>query len=601
MADENLKIIIEAIDKASAEFKKIQDEVKKVSTQTEKASDAIVQANRATKKSFTEVSDAAKKVGTGLTAAAATGVGAITFLASKGAEIEKMKVSLKTAFGGDTAAGLKAFDTISDFAKKTPFEMAEVMDGFIKLKNLGLDPSEAALTSYGNTASAMGKSLNQMIEAVADASTGEFERLKEFGIKAKQEGDKVSFTFQGVTTTVGKNSAEIEKYLMDIGNTKFAGGMEEQSKTLLGIWATLKDNVSLSAAAIGESMGPVLKRVANAIIEITDKIKAFVDENPKLAQLAGTILLIGTAFAAIAGPMLLFIGFIPAILSGIAAIHAAISTLSTPMLVVGAAITSLYLTFKNNFGFIKDFLVSIFDSLKNSFYFFVDIIKANLAELRDAFGGDFDVIAGVVKSAMIVIEFVVGSVLLSIKNTFEFIWVAIKIVLSTTLEVIIGAIQVFVKLLQADWTGAWEAVKDTVSDIWQNIKTIVSDAVDGILGFVKKFVEGVQKAIDKAKELLGIGGTAKISNVKISGGGVSGSFKKNATGGFIRAGETSIVNERGVEYFTPQRSGYIIPNDQIGGKSNIVINITGQFLSEDAAVTMADQVIRNLKLHGAIV
>ena len=35
----------------------------------------------------------------------------------------------------------------------------------------------------------MGKSLNQMIEAVADATTGEFERLKEFGIKARTHGE----------------------------------------------------------------------------------------------------------------------------------------------------------------------------------------------------------------------------------------------------------------------------------------------------------------------------------------------------------------------------------------------------------------------------
>ena len=58
----------------------------------------------------------------------------------------------------------------------------------------------------------MAKTLNQMIEAVADAATGEFERLKEFGIKAKSEGDKVSFIFRGVTTTVKKESNAIQNY-----------------------------------------------------------------------------------------------------------------------------------------------------------------------------------------------------------------------------------------------------------------------------------------------------------------------------------------------------------------------------------------------------
>lgn len=32
--------------------------------------------------------------------------------------------------------------------------------------------------------------------------TGEFERLKEFGIKASKENDKVKFSFKGVTSEV---------------------------------------------------------------------------------------------------------------------------------------------------------------------------------------------------------------------------------------------------------------------------------------------------------------------------------------------------------------------------------------------------------------
>jgi phosphotransacetylase len=61
---------------------------------------------------------------------------------------------------------------------KTPFSLSKAFKGFIKLKALGLQPSEAAMLSYGNTASAMGENLNQMVEAVADAATGEFERLR---------------------------------------------------------------------------------------------------------------------------------------------------------------------------------------------------------------------------------------------------------------------------------------------------------------------------------------------------------------------------------------------------------------------------------------
>lgn len=156
-------------------------------------------------------------------------------------EFDVLNSSLTTVTGSSAAAE-REMAWIKQFAKETPFGLAQATEGFVKMQALGLNPTRASLTSFGNTASAMGKDLNQMIEAVADASTGEFERLKEFGIKASKEGDKVSLTFQGVTKTIGNNSAEITGYLESIGNTQFAGAMEERAKTLDGVIAGLGDN-----------------------------------------------------------------------------------------------------------------------------------------------------------------------------------------------------------------------------------------------------------------------------------------------------------------------------------------------------------------------
>jgi len=143
---------------------------------------------------------------------------------------------------GSSAKAENELQWIKSFAAETPFSLTEVTQAFIKLKTLGLDASKPSLVSFGNTASAMGKSLNQMIEAVADASTGEFERLKEFGIKAKKNGDDISLTFQGVTTTVKNSAEEISKYLTDIGNNNFAGAMSERAKTLDGAISNLGDS-----------------------------------------------------------------------------------------------------------------------------------------------------------------------------------------------------------------------------------------------------------------------------------------------------------------------------------------------------------------------
>ena len=203
---------------------------------------------------------------------AGVGAGIGAFAVSVAREYENLNVRLKTAFQGNETAARNAFKTINEFTKKTPFQLNEVADAFIKLKNMGLNPSMSALQSYGNTAAAMGKSLNQMIEAVADAATGEFERLKEFGIKARSEGNKVRFTFRGVTTTVAKNAAEIQKYLLEIGNTDFAGGILAQSETLDGQLSTLRDTIKGMANDLGQLMLPHIKKFVKRMQDLGDQI-----------------------------------------------------------------------------------------------------------------------------------------------------------------------------------------------------------------------------------------------------------------------------------------------------------------------------------------
>ncbi len=187
-------------------------------------------------------------------------------------KFEKLEASLRTVTGSADKAAL-AFGFIQEFAATTPFQLEEVTAAFIKLKALGLTPSAEALTSYGNTAVAMGKSLNQMIEAVADATTGEFERLKEFGIKSKSQGDQVTFTFQGISTTVGKNAKEIEGFLRSIGDVQFAGAMDEQADTLNVALSNMGDSFSKLVKAIGDAgLTDLLQMVANAIKWVAEQI-----------------------------------------------------------------------------------------------------------------------------------------------------------------------------------------------------------------------------------------------------------------------------------------------------------------------------------------
>jgi hypothetical protein len=211
------------------------------------------------------------------------GIGAALAGIAKGAfdtfrSFEQMKMSLKTVVGSAEGAD-RALSKITEFAKETPYTLDQSVQGFQKLKALGLDPSISSLRSYGNTAAAMGKDMMQMIEAVADASTGEFERLKEFGIKAKSEGDKVSFTFQGITKTVGKNSKEIQQYLLDIGNNTFGTAMSDQMDTVNGALSNLSDSwyqfqIALAEGlGLGESGKELFKSLAGVVSAATAYVK----------------------------------------------------------------------------------------------------------------------------------------------------------------------------------------------------------------------------------------------------------------------------------------------------------------------------------------
>lgn len=193
-------------------------------------------------------------------------------------EFDRLNASLVTATGSaELAAG--AFADIERLAATTPFSVEQVTEAFIKLRNLGLDPSEEAIISYGNTAAAMGKDLSQLIEAVADATTGEFERLKEFGIKARNEGEQIALTFQGTTERIANNAQAIEQYLQSLGNERFAGAINARLQTLDGAVSNLGDAWgslvrAVGASGLSDSIEAAVRLATEGIQELTSAIRS---------------------------------------------------------------------------------------------------------------------------------------------------------------------------------------------------------------------------------------------------------------------------------------------------------------------------------------
>lgn len=156
-------------------------------------------------------------------------------------EFEKYEAVLTNTLGSNAEAR-KEMQMLQKFASDTPFALTELTASFVKLTNYGLKPTKEEMRKYGDVAASVGKGFDQFAEAMADAVTGEFERLKEFGIKAKKEGDKIIFTFKEQTTVVDNNATSIKNYIAGLGDLQgVSGSMAAIAGTLGGKISNMGD------------------------------------------------------------------------------------------------------------------------------------------------------------------------------------------------------------------------------------------------------------------------------------------------------------------------------------------------------------------------
>jgi hypothetical protein len=207
------------------------------------------------------------------------------------AEFQKLQSQLVTVTGSAALAG-QAFKDIEQFATETPFQLAEVVQAFTKMKAMGLDPSMESLRAWGDLASANGKNILDTVQAVANATMGEAEMLKQYGIKMMQAGNRVSFVYNGVTSTVERNSKAIEAHLMNLAKTNFGGGMQREMATIGGAMSNLQDQVDKASRAIGIAFGDqaigLISQFTSLIDEATPTVKALAGDVAKLSsEIAG--------------------------------------------------------------------------------------------------------------------------------------------------------------------------------------------------------------------------------------------------------------------------------------------------------------------------
>lgn len=236
------------------------------------------------------------------------GIGALKM----GNDFEALGARMETAFQGNKEKAAEYFKWANEFANKTPFSNEEVIDATVRLKSYGYEDPRRLMTILGDMAGAYGKTLEQSVEAYADASRGEFERLKEFGI---QKAEVLKYAKETMGKEVKMSGEQVKdmdtfmKALEGLIKSRSKDGMKHLANTLSGMLSTTKGLLKYNVAKLvgltdegevraGSLMDKVKEKFENLNTYLESEEgkkavekwgKAFDKSLPQIIKLAGTI------------------------------------------------------------------------------------------------------------------------------------------------------------------------------------------------------------------------------------------------------------------------------------------------------------------------
>lgn len=202
--------------------------------------------------------------------ATATAKGASAML-DQAASMEQYRNTLNIVMKDNTKAA-ETFAWATKYANSTPFETGEIVDATVKLTSYGLE-AQKVLPLTGDMAGAMGKSIDQATEAIADAQTGELERLKEFGITKDMIVAQGAKDLAGIELVNNKgqitNQKAFNAAMFSLMKERYSGAMGIQSKTWNGLKSTMSGIAKNSLAKIAgiDDMGNTIDGSAFDIVK----------------------------------------------------------------------------------------------------------------------------------------------------------------------------------------------------------------------------------------------------------------------------------------------------------------------------------------------
>jgi len=221
-----------------------------------------------------------------------------------GTNLEQSQVAFTTLLGSADKAN-KVLSDLTDFAKKTPFEIVGLRDTTKQLLAFGIEQEKLipTLKSLGDVAAGLSVPIEQVAYAYGQVRSAN----QLYGTELRQFVNAGIPILQKLADQFGVTEAEAKK-LVEQGKVGFSdveqafqemtseGGrffdlMDKQSKTVAGRWSNLKD----TATALGEEFGTKLLPVLNKLIDFLtnygqEVVNFFIGFGKSLFEVSQTIL-----------------------------------------------------------------------------------------------------------------------------------------------------------------------------------------------------------------------------------------------------------------------------------------------------------------------
>lgn len=305
MATRNaVDILIRARDEASKQLDQVRSRLERMTRST----------RRAVQRDWDGLSRASTAATTGILAVGGAAITAATQMVRMAGQLEQAKIAFETMLGSAERADAFLRD-LADFAAATPFEFQGLQDSSRLLLAFGFqaDAVIPIVETLGDATSALGggtdtlegvvRALGQ-IQTKGRVSTEELLQLAERGVPVFDIlREKLNLTSDQVANigTVGISSSEAITAILEGLGERFGGAMQRQSRTILGLWSTVKDTVSLTAMELGTQISESLDvrgRLETLVawldqlrerVSTLDLKKVFTDGKDAVAVFAGAL------------------------------------------------------------------------------------------------------------------------------------------------------------------------------------------------------------------------------------------------------------------------------------------------------------------------